>query len=136
MSPRAKKERICSCPLQKGEQQLFKPAGRPVRQLEIISLNHDELEALALCDRDGLNQEAAGEQMGVSRGTVQRLLTQGRKKVAEALTGSKALAITSVSHAVASKIQKDTCTPGSSCCTSSNATEPDRENLKHVYPLL
>jgi predicted DNA-binding protein (UPF0251 family) len=31
--------------------------------------------------------------MGVSRGTVQRLLAQGRKKVVEAIVGGKALAI-------------------------------------------
>jgi uncharacterized protein len=61
--------------------------------MEIIHLAHDELEALYLCDGQNLNQERAGEKMGISRGTVQRLLASARLKVAEALVGQKALAI-------------------------------------------
>jgi predicted DNA-binding protein (UPF0251 family) len=101
MSPRPKKTRTCSCPLQENRQQLFKPAGTPMVNLEVITLDHDELEALVLCDEKELSQEAAGAQMGVSRGTVQRLLATGRKKVVGALAASKALAISPVQHAVA-----------------------------------
>jgi len=61
--------------------------------MEIIQLAHDELEALHLCDGEGKTQEEAGECMGVSRGTVQRLLAKARSKVAQALVGQKALAI-------------------------------------------
>lgn len=61
--------------------------------MEIIQLAHDELEALHLCDGEGKNQEEAGACMGVSRGTVQRLLASARHKVARALVGQKALAI-------------------------------------------
>jgi predicted DNA-binding protein (UPF0251 family) len=61
--------------------------------MEIIQLAHDELEALHLCDGEGKTQEEAGVCMGVSRGTVQRLLAIARCKVAEALVGQKALAI-------------------------------------------
>ena len=61
--------------------------------MEVIVLEHDELEALYLCDGQDLHQEGAGERMGVSRGTVQRLLAQGRKKVVDALVGQKALAV-------------------------------------------
>jgi len=68
--------------------------------LEIVTLDYDELEALVLCNEKELSQEAAGEQMGVSRGTVQRLLARGRRKVAGALATGKALAITPVRHAV------------------------------------
>lgn len=93
MSPRTKKQRNCICPLRERLGQVFKPAGTPLRDLAVIFLGHDELEALYLCDSKDLNQEKAGEMMGVSRGTVQRLLTQGRKKVVEALVGQKALAI-------------------------------------------
>lgn len=46
---------------------------------------------LRLCDFEGLLQVQAGERMGVSRGTVQRLLTSARRKVAEALTTGAAL---------------------------------------------
>jgi predicted DNA-binding protein (UPF0251 family) len=44
-----------------------------------------------LCDLQGLFQEQAGEKMGVSRGTVQRLLASAHRKVAEALTEGAAL---------------------------------------------
>jgi len=54
-------------------------------------LQRDELEALRLCDRDGLVQEQAGSKMGVSRGTVQRLLASARQKVAQALVEGAAI---------------------------------------------
>ena len=62
-------------------------------RLQVVQLNLDELEALRLCDLLGLDQEAAGERMGVSRGTVQRLLSSARAKVADALVNGKALVI-------------------------------------------
>jgi len=61
--------------------------------MEIIQLAHDELETLHLCDGEGKTQEEAGISMGISRGTVQRLLADARRKVAQALVGQKALAI-------------------------------------------
>ena len=61
--------------------------------MEIIKLGHDELEVLHLCDGEGKTQEEAGVCMGVSRGTVQRLLAGARHKVAHALVSQKALAI-------------------------------------------
>lgn len=93
MCPRKKKQRVCSCPLRQRLEMVFKPAGIPLKELTVVMLGHDELEALYLCDGKDLNQERAGEMMGVSRGTVQRLLAQGRKKVVEALVDGKALAM-------------------------------------------
>jgi predicted DNA-binding protein (UPF0251 family) len=58
-----------------------------------VRLALDELEAMRLCDLDGLDQEAAGRRMGVSRGTVQRLLQTGRASVLRALVTSSALII-------------------------------------------
>lgn len=69
----------------------FKPTGIPLKELHKIPLLRDELEALKLCDKEGLFQEQAGEKMGVSRGTIQRILTSARKKVAEALVEGAAL---------------------------------------------
>jgi predicted DNA-binding protein (UPF0251 family) len=60
-------------------------------EVEQISLSRDELEALKLCDLDDLTQEEAGGKMGVSRGTVQRILSAARKKVAMALTRGGAI---------------------------------------------
>ena len=88
MSPRLKKPRICGCP-HKGR--AYKPTGMSMKDLKKIVLYKDELEALKLCDMDGLTQEEAGVRMGVSRGTVQRILASGRKKVATALSGCMAL---------------------------------------------
>lgn len=51
-----------------------------------IELSYPELEVLRLVDREGLDQEQAGAKMGVSRGTVWRLLSEARRKVATALT--------------------------------------------------
>jgi len=91
--PRPRKPRTCICPHRAGFSAVFKPAGTPLKDMELIKLAHDELDALHLCDGRGLTQEEAGTEMGVSRGTVQRLLAAARRKVAEALAGQKALAI-------------------------------------------
>ena len=93
MSPRPKKPRNCSCPYRAKYEQVYKPAGTPLSQLEVVPLDHDEMEALFLCDAQDLTQEQAGEKMGVSRGAVQRLLAQGRKKLIESIVEGKALAI-------------------------------------------
>jgi RNA polymerase sigma factor (sigma-70 family) len=60
-------------------------------EVKRILLSRDELEALKLCDLDDLTQEEAGAKMGVSRGTVQRILATARKKVAMALTQAGAI---------------------------------------------
>jgi len=88
MSPRTKKPRHCGCSFRG---RAFKPTGVPMGKVEKLELFMDELEALRLCDSEGLTQEEAGARMGVSRGTVQRLLASARKKTAEALSEGKAL---------------------------------------------
>jgi predicted DNA-binding protein (UPF0251 family) len=64
-----------------------------MKDLPRIELGHDELEALHLCDSLGLTQQQAGERMGISRGTIQRLVVSGRKKLVDAITGSRALVV-------------------------------------------
>jgi len=59
--------------------------------LRQIHLHRDELEALRLCDSQGMTQEEAGASMGVSRGTIQRIITNARRKTAVALTEGHAL---------------------------------------------
>ena len=58
-----------------------------------IYLELAELEALRLVDLQGLSQDEAGEKMGVSRGTIWRLLQSARSKVAQALTEGKQILI-------------------------------------------
>ena len=62
-------------------------------ELEIMTLGEDELEALRLCDVEGLHQAVAGERMGVSRGTVQRLVKSGRETLVRAVAENAALII-------------------------------------------
>jgi len=61
--------------------------------LETETVLHDEVEAVFLCDGVELTQEEAGQMMGVSRGTVQRLVTAGRRKIINSIVAGKALVI-------------------------------------------
>ncbi|MCL4233525.1 MAG: DUF134 domain-containing protein [Deltaproteobacteria bacterium] len=88
MCARPTKPRFCRCPW---GGRAFKPTQTPMHALDKIPLAHDELEVLRLCDLLGKTQEEAGREMGVSRGTVQRLATSARAKVARALVEGCAL---------------------------------------------
>jgi predicted DNA-binding protein (UPF0251 family) len=65
----------------------------PQRNPEPIYVELAELEALRLVDLEGLSQEEAGERMGISRGTVWRLIQSARKKTAQALTEGRPVLI-------------------------------------------
>jgi predicted DNA-binding protein (UPF0251 family) len=52
-----------------------------------------EIEVLRLVDLEELSQEETGERIGVSRGTVWRLLQSARKKTIQALTEGRPLLI-------------------------------------------
>lgn len=71
----------------------FKPRAVPMSELEEVSLELEELEALRLCDSSGLDQSEAAEKMGVSQSTLQRILSNARRKAADALTSGKAIRI-------------------------------------------
>jgi len=88
--PRPRKPRRCQA--YDGDR-VFKPRSIPMSELATVRIDLAELEALRLCDLEGLEQEAAGQQMGVSRGTVQRLLKAARAKVVGAVVESSALII-------------------------------------------
>ena len=75
------------------EARVFKPAGRPMMELEAEPLRLDELEALRLADHEGLYQETAAERMGVSRATFARILDRARSAVARALVEDRAIVI-------------------------------------------
>jgi predicted DNA-binding protein (UPF0251 family) len=72
---------------------IFKPLGAPLESLERITLLHEELEALRLADLDRRHQVDAATQMGISRSTFQRLISEARHKVAQALVSGAALQI-------------------------------------------
>ena len=72
---------------------VFKPLGIPFRELDEIGMTLDEFEAIRLADLDGLYQEQAAQQMGVSRATFSRIMDSAHRKVADALVHGKALRI-------------------------------------------
>jgi len=61
--------------------------------LEELVLNIEELEAIRLKDREGLEQVDCAERMHVSRATFQRILVSARSKLAEAIIEGKAIKI-------------------------------------------
>lgn len=88
--PRKCKERRCR---RLDGNRNFKPSGIPAKNLESVQLKLDEFEALRLCDYDGLSQIEAAEAMEISRGTIQRLLISGRKKIVDVLLNTKELVL-------------------------------------------
>jgi uncharacterized protein len=58
-----------------------------------VTIGVDELEALRLCDLENMDQDAAADKMGVSRGTFQRILYAARQKSVEALCEGKGVLI-------------------------------------------
>jgi hypothetical protein len=75
------------------EADYFKPAGIPMKDLEMVGLTLAETEALRLLDLEGMEQEEAAKKMSVSRATVWREIESARKKVADALVNGKAIQI-------------------------------------------
>ena len=69
----------------------FKPAGVPLRTLQEILLQSEELEALRLKDYQMLEQKEAAEKMNVSQPTFHRILLEARRKVSAALVDGKAI---------------------------------------------
>ncbi|MBK7257840.1 MAG: DUF134 domain-containing protein [Ignavibacteriae bacterium] len=88
--PRPVKQRYVAC---RPRALTFKPAGIPLRELDVVLLTSDELEALRLADLLGDSQEAGAAKMNVSRPTFGRILERARKKVAEALVLGRAIEI-------------------------------------------
>lgn len=86
--PRCKKKRCCRL---LDNEIVFKPIGTPFSDLEIVEVEIDEIEAVRLCDYEGKSQIEAAEFMKISRGTIQRLLNEGRKKILDGLFHQKAI---------------------------------------------
>ncbi|OGC22847.1 hypothetical protein A2291_08705 [candidate division WOR-1 bacterium RIFOXYB2_FULL_42_35] len=107
MTPRLRKGRCCQ-PF--SGDTFYKPRAVPLAALEIVDLGQDELEAMRLCDFEELDQEQAAQKMNISRGTIQRLLYSGRKKIIDVITNAKALKIIGGEHIV----PPPRCSPGRS----------------------
>ncbi len=73
--------------------ELFAP--QPSSDKPPVLIDPAEIEAFRLVDMQGLSQEEAGDKMGVSRGTVWRLLNEARRKTAQALAEGRRIQISS-----------------------------------------
>ena len=69
----------------------LKPIGIPARIIEKNILTLDQLEALRLADLEGKNQEEAAKEMDISRATFGRIVSEARRKVADALINGKGI---------------------------------------------
>lgn len=74
----------------------FKPQGIPLRQLSIVELRAEEVEALRLKNLENLDQIEAAKIMDTSQSTYQRILSSAYAKVSDALINGKAIKI--ISH--------------------------------------
>jgi len=71
----------------------FKPRGIPLRHLDEVVLERDEVEALKLHDVDGLDHTKAANKMKISQPTFGRILNNAYKKIAKAIIFGKAIRI-------------------------------------------
>jgi uncharacterized protein len=71
----------------------FKPAGTRMIDLEEITLNLSEFEAVRLIDLEETSQEKAAQQMQISQPTLSRILKSARKKLSDAIIKGKAIKI-------------------------------------------
>ncbi|MBU0531620.1 DUF134 domain-containing protein [Patescibacteria group bacterium] len=71
----------------------FKPQGVPMRQLKIVELSTEELEALRLKNIQNLDQNECANKMNTSQSTFQRILASAYQKTSEALIEGKAIKI-------------------------------------------
>ena len=71
----------------------FKPRAVPLCELDEITLQLDEFEALKLSDLQKKDQETAAVVMKISRQTFGNILASARGKLADAVVNGKALKI-------------------------------------------
>ena len=92
--PRSRKcRRVCLEPACR----IFRAASRKTA----VELRLDELEALRLVDLEELDQQEAAIRMGISRGTLQRLLYSAHRRIALALIEGRSIAISDGGVAIA-----------------------------------
>jgi len=88
------------------ELRCYKPCCCPVEESEGVSLQPEEIELIRLIDLEGLEQEEAASQLGVSRKTVWRDLHEARRKIADALVNGKGIAVTGCQKAAEGRCPK------------------------------
>jgi predicted DNA-binding protein (UPF0251 family) len=84
-----KARRVCCLP----DNRMFVPVHKRGPHHDAIVLTVDEYEAFRLMDFMDMSQEECAKSMDVARTTVQKIYSDARKKIAEALVMSKAIKI-------------------------------------------
>lgn len=84
----------------------FSPKGVPPQEMKTIFLTLEELEAIRLVDLEGMDQQEAAMNMGVSRKTLWNDLKSARKKVAMALINGYAIRIEGGSYILRGEIRR------------------------------
>ncbi|MCK5027870.1 MAG: DUF134 domain-containing protein [Candidatus Pacebacteria bacterium] len=88
--PRPRSQRkVCFTP----KATYFKPQGIPMRNLDMIELTHEEIEALRLKNIKKLDQIECAKKMRTSQSTFQRILSGVYIKISDALINGKAIQI-------------------------------------------
>jgi len=90
----------------------FKPQGVPMTDLQAVILPVEGLEALRLADLERLEHDQAAAQMGISRPTFSRVLTEARSRVSLALVNGWVLRIEGGDYQVAPEAPAPTQPPG------------------------
>ncbi len=71
----------------------YKPQGVPLKNLEIIELSFEELEALRLKNVEKKSQDECANIMKTSQSTFQRILSEAYRKISKGLIEGKAIKI-------------------------------------------
>jgi predicted DNA-binding protein (UPF0251 family) len=71
----------------------YKPQGIPLKNLDIIELSFEELEALRLKNIENKNQDECADSMKTSQSTFQRILSDAYRKISRGLIEGKAIKI-------------------------------------------
>jgi uncharacterized protein len=90
MSPQEIKPR---CIEKEFDTYFYKPKGVSLSEINIISLAHEELEAIRLIDVLHFNQNEAAEKMNISRSTMQRVIDTAREKIGSAIINGHGIRI-------------------------------------------
>jgi predicted DNA-binding protein (UPF0251 family)/predicted Fe-Mo cluster-binding NifX family protein len=72
---------------------ILKHGNGAVSSIATTNISLDEFEAIRLCDYENLSQIDAAKEMEVSRGTIQRLLENGRKKLVDGILNYKTIEV-------------------------------------------
>lgn len=107
--------RVCFLP----EFNSFAAQELKTESLETITMTVEEFESIRLIDLDNYDQEEAAIALDVSRGTLQRIYNEAKKKVAEMLICGKRLIIQEGSYRLCNHPEHEhhrRCGSDTSCC--------------------